>query len=176
MEWARATTEAQLDAANVLLTAYLRVVFNGSGAQQWPRKQIGELARVQSGYAFKREWFAGEGVRLLRNANVFQGYIAWNAACVTVVFRAQSQSSLSAAEQMRWAVEAELDDEYDLCQAVDEFWEHEPATADWHMLPEKLTHRLRHFTSIPGEETFSRNYRLTNWLIYALEQDRPQLS
>jgi hypothetical protein len=36
--------------------------------------------------------------------------------------------------------------------------------------------RWRHFTSIPGEETFSRNYRLTDWLIYALEQDRPQLS
>jgi hypothetical protein len=102
------------------------------------------LARVQSRYAFKRKGFAGEGVRLLRNANVFQGYIAWNAACVIVVFRALSQPSLSAAEQMRWAVEAELDDEYDLCQTVDEFWEHEPAAADW--------------------------------LIYALEQDRPQLS
>jgi len=34
MEWARAATEAQLDAANALLTAYLRAVFNGPEAQQ----------------------------------------------------------------------------------------------------------------------------------------------
>jgi len=107
---------------------------------------------------------------------MFQGYIAWNAACVTVVCRALSQSSRSAAEQMHRAVEVEKHDKYDLCQAADELWEHEPAAADWHMLPEKLTQRLRHFTSIPGEETFSRNDRLTDWLIYALEQDRPQLS
>jgi type I restriction enzyme S subunit len=78
VERARVATEAQLDTANALPTAYLRAVFNSPEAQQWPKKKIGEIARVLSGYAFKSEWFAGEGIRLLRNANVFQGYIAWD--------------------------------------------------------------------------------------------------
>jgi uncharacterized Zn finger protein len=93
-------------------------------------------------------------------------------SCLTVVFRALSRSSLPAAEQILWAVEAELDDEYDLCQAAEQFWEQEYAPADWNILAEKLTQRLRHFKSTPGEEHFFRNYRrdrLTDWLIYALE-------
>jgi uncharacterized Zn finger protein len=93
-------------------------------------------------------------------------------ACLNVVFRALSQSSLSAAEQMLWAVEAELEDEYDLCQGAEQFWEQEFTPADWNILAEKLTQRLRHFKSTRGEDGFLRNYRrdrLTDWLIYALE-------
>ena len=94
-------------------------------------------------------------------------------ACLTVVFRALSRSSLSAAEQMLSAAEAELDDEYDLCRVAEQFWQQDYAAADWQSLVEKLTHRPRHFPSTPGEEPFVCNYcrdRLTNWLIYALEQ------
>jgi uncharacterized Zn finger protein len=94
------------------------------------------------------------------------------AASLTVIFRALSRSSLPTAEQMLWAVEAELDDEYDLCQAADEFWEHERAAADWHIVAEKLTQRLQQFKATPGDDHFFRHYRrdrLTDWLIYALE-------
>lgn len=73
---------------------------------------------------------------------------------------------------MLWAVEAELDDEYDLCQAADQFWEQEYVPADWNILVQRLTERLRHFKSTPGDDCFLRNYRrdrLTDWLIYALE-------
>ena len=44
----------------------------------WPRFRIGDVARVQSGYAFKSEWFVPEGVRLLRNVNVSQGRVVWD--------------------------------------------------------------------------------------------------
>jgi uncharacterized Zn finger protein len=93
-------------------------------------------------------------------------------ACLNVVFRALSHSSLSRAEQMLWAVEAELDDEYDLCQAAEQFWEQDYAAADWHILAQQLTQRLQHFQSAPGDDRFLRHYhrdRLTDWLIYALE-------
>jgi uncharacterized Zn finger protein len=59
------------------------------------------------------------------------------------------------------------------CQVAEQFWQQEYAAADWQSLAEKLTHRLRHFTSTPDEVHFGRNYhhdRLTDWLIYSLEQ------
>jgi uncharacterized Zn finger protein len=93
-------------------------------------------------------------------------------ACLSVVFRALLHSSLSRAEQMLWAVEAELDDEYDLCQAAEQFWEQEYAAADWQILAQKLTQGLHHFKATPGDDRFLHHYRrdrLTDWLIYALE-------
>lgn len=78
VEQARKASEARLEAARALPAAYLREVFESEEAQRWSIKKIGDLARVQSGYAFKSTWFAEGGIRLLRNANVFQGYIDWS--------------------------------------------------------------------------------------------------
>jgi type I restriction enzyme S subunit len=78
VERARAAAEAQLQAAKALPAAYSRQVFEGPEARGWPRKPIGSVAKVQSGYAFKSEWFARSGVRLLRNANVFQSRVEWD--------------------------------------------------------------------------------------------------
>ena len=93
-------------------------------------------------------------------------------SCVDVVFRALPQSSLPPAEQMLWAVEAELEDEYGLCHGAKFFWEKKHAVADWNILAEKLIERLNHFQSAKGEDSFSRNYRrgrLSDWIIHALE-------
>jgi type I restriction enzyme S subunit len=73
----RAAVQAQLDAARGLPAAHLRAVFNSPAASRWPKRPIGEVAKIQSGYAFKSEWFAGDGIRLLRNANVSQDRIDW---------------------------------------------------------------------------------------------------
>jgi len=75
---ARAAAEAQLQAAQALPAAYLREVFESEEARSWPRLTLGQVACVQSGYAFRSEWFTPEGIRLLRNANVHQGYVAWH--------------------------------------------------------------------------------------------------
>jgi type I restriction enzyme, S subunit len=80
VERARVAAQAQLEAAKVLPAAYLRAVFNSPEAQTWPTAKIGEVAKVQSGYAFKSEWFAVDGIRLLRNANVSHGFIRWDDA------------------------------------------------------------------------------------------------
>jgi type I restriction enzyme S subunit len=77
VEQARAAAAAQLAAAQALPAAYLRTVFESDEAQAWPRVRLGDTAKVQSGYAFKSEWFVDDGIRLLRNANIFQDYISW---------------------------------------------------------------------------------------------------
>lgn len=38
---------------------------------------LGDYATVQSGYAFKSEWFSDEGIRLARNVNVGHGTLDW---------------------------------------------------------------------------------------------------
>jgi len=45
-EWARAATEAQLEAAKALPAAYLRAVFNSAEAQRWPRRRLGEICHL----------------------------------------------------------------------------------------------------------------------------------
>ena len=95
------------------------------------------------------------------------------ASCMDLVFEALSHSSLSPAEQILWTIDAELDDEYDLCRGAGSFWKQEHAPADWNSVADELGQRLKQYTSIAGEESFSRNYRrnrLSDWLIKALEK------
>jgi uncharacterized Zn finger protein len=95
------------------------------------------------------------------------------ASCMDLVFEALSHSSLSPAEQMLWTIDAELDDEYDLCRGAGSFWKQEHAPADWNSVADELGQRLKQYTSIAGEDNFSRNYhrnRLSDWLIKALEK------
>ena len=38
---------------------------------------VGDFATIQSGYAFKSEWFTERGIRLVRNINIGHGRIEW---------------------------------------------------------------------------------------------------
>jgi type I restriction enzyme S subunit len=49
VERARAAAEAQLEAAKALPAAYLRAVFSSPEAQQWPRRKLEEIAKLQRG-------------------------------------------------------------------------------------------------------------------------------
>jgi type I restriction enzyme, S subunit len=40
--------------------------------------KVGDYRSLQNGYAFKSEWFAESGIRLLRNVNVGHGAITWD--------------------------------------------------------------------------------------------------
>jgi restriction endonuclease S subunit len=40
--------------------------------------KLGDVATLQNGYAFRSEWFAKSGTRLLRNANVGHGTLNWD--------------------------------------------------------------------------------------------------
>ena len=77
---ARAAAEARLDAVKALPSAFLREVFPRAGAplpNGWKVAKIGDVATLQGGYAFKSAWFVDKGIRLLRNANIFQNFIDW---------------------------------------------------------------------------------------------------
>ena len=39
--------------------------------------RVGDFLSIQSGYAFKSEWFAEQGIRLVRNVNIGHGSIDW---------------------------------------------------------------------------------------------------
>ncbi|MCC7353355.1 MAG: SWIM zinc finger domain-containing protein, partial [Anaerolineae bacterium] len=93
--------------------------------------------------------------------------------CMGAVFRGLVQSSLSPAKQMLWAVEAELQDDYDFCQGAVVVWAQEYPAAEWNVLAEMLIERLASFRSARGEDDYSGNYRrdhLSNRLIMALEK------
>ena len=59
----------------------------------WRWVKLGEVSKLQSGYAFKSKWFTTEGIRLLRNANVTPGKIDWGDA---VYLPAESASEFQA--------------------------------------------------------------------------------
>ena len=44
----------------------------------WARARLGELLRLQAGYAFKSKWFVDDGVRLLRGTNIEPGGTRWD--------------------------------------------------------------------------------------------------
>lgn len=43
-----------------------------------PTERLGDYATVQSGYAFRSDWFSHDGIRLARNANVGHGKLDWS--------------------------------------------------------------------------------------------------
>ena len=76
VEIARKAARAQLSEVRRLKTQALHQIFSNVKATS----AIGEVARVQSGYAFKSLTFQKHGVRLLRNANVSPGRVYWDDA------------------------------------------------------------------------------------------------
>ncbi len=95
------------------------------------------------------------------------------ASCLDIVFRALPHSSRSPAEQMRWAVEADLSDDYELCRGAKAFWDKSHPTKAWNALAEHLASRLPQDRSAKNRDDFSdtfRRDRLSNWLILSLER------
>lgn len=76
VEDARRAAQAQLSEIRTLQEHAFKSVFC-SVENSCP---ISEVARVQSGYAFKSETFQKQGVRLLRNANISPGRVYWDDA------------------------------------------------------------------------------------------------
>jgi len=88
------------------------------------------------------------------------------ASCMDVVFRALPKSSLSPADQMLWAVDRELEDQWALCEGVEVFWKQKKKKTDWNILADELTKRLKRFSKAK-DDRYDRD-RLTNWIITAL--------
>jgi len=93
-------------------------------------------------------------------------------SCLDIVFQALPQSSLAPVDQMLWVIDAELEDEYELCYGAESFWKKKRKVSDWNIVADRLLERLNKFQPVKGEDSFSRSYHrdnLTNWIIRALE-------
>ncbi len=93
-------------------------------------------------------------------------------SCLDIVFQALPQSSLSPVEQILWVIDAELEDEFELCYGAESFWKKKQKASDWNIVADRLLERLNKVQPVKGEDRFSRSYHrdnLTNWIIRALE-------
>jgi len=93
--------------------------------------------------------------------------------CMPVIVEALEQSSMAEADKLAWAVEVVLKDEYDAFHAFGEYLGHKHGKADWNILADRLLKQLCKMEHPGGKNGFHRNYardRLSNWVIYALEQ------
>ena len=92
------------------------------------------------------------------------------ADCLNVLFQDLEKSSLSPADQVEWALDMALADEYSLCVAgLDHLWKKRYAKSDWSAVSDRLAQRLKTFKVAKGELRYKRN-RVADWLILALEK------
>ncbi|MDX2451299.1 SWIM zinc finger family protein [Desulfosarcina sp.] len=94
-------------------------------------------------------------------------------ACMPVIVEALDQSSLDAADKLNWALDAVLEDQFDVCEAFSEYLHRQHPKPAWHTLVDRLLTRLDGLKGKSGVDSFSRNYernQLSNWVIHALEQ------
>jgi uncharacterized Zn finger protein len=94
-------------------------------------------------------------------------------ACMPVIVGALDRSSLDASDKLNWALDAVLEDQFEVCEAFAEYLHRRHAKSAWHTLADRLLARLNVLKSTKGADDFSRNYerdRLSDWAIHALER------
>ena len=90
--------------------------------------------------------------------------------CLDVLFQVLEKSSLLPADQVEWALDMALADEYGLCDAgLDQLWKRRYAKSDWSAVSDRLAQRIE-TSKDTKEELYYERDRLTDWLIRALEK------
>jgi uncharacterized Zn finger protein len=95
------------------------------------------------------------------------------ADCMPTIVEALDRSSLVPADKLNWALDALLEDQFEVCEAFVEYLQRPHPQTAWHTLADRLLTRLHRLKSAKGADDFSRNYerdRLSNWAIQALER------
>jgi uncharacterized Zn finger protein len=95
------------------------------------------------------------------------------ASCMPVVVEALDRSSLDTADKLTWALDALLEDQFEVCEAFAEYLHRQHPQASWHTLADRLLARLHELKGAKPADGFSRNYerdRLSGWAIHALEE------
>ena len=94
-------------------------------------------------------------------------------ACLGVLFKNMDRTSLSPADQVEWALDMELADEYGLCEdGLDRVWKKRYGKSGWSAVGDRLAERLEATGFVPGDR-FSHDFRrdrIADWLIRALER------
>jgi uncharacterized Zn finger protein len=134
-----------------------------------------ELGHADDVVSLGRELIA-QGLRQIGEAHDEGDTATAFAECLPVVFQAVTRSSLSGPERLLFAIDAELDDDYDaLSDSTEALFDAPAHSQDWSVVADTLAQRLK--TSSAREEraaadSFSRHYardRVTNWIATALE-------
>jgi uncharacterized Zn finger protein len=95
------------------------------------------------------------------------------ADCMPVIIAALDRSSLDTADKLTWALDALLEDQFEVCEAFAEYLHRRHPKTAWSTLAERLLARLNGLKGTKGADDFSRNCkrdRLSDWAIYALER------
>ncbi len=95
------------------------------------------------------------------------------AACLNVVFDALSKSTLSAADKILYAIDACLEDDYDIVgSAADKILAAQWTPTDWSQVADQLAQRLRQAPHKKSQDNFSQSYardRISGFLAHALK-------
>ena len=96
------------------------------------------------------------------------------AECMPVIVEALDRSSLDPADKLTWALDALLEDQFEVCEAFGKYLHRQHPPKAWHTLADRLLARLPRLKGAKkGIDDFNRNYerdRLSNWAIHALER------
>ncbi len=96
------------------------------------------------------------------------------AACMPVIVDALDQSSLDVADRLVWALDAVLEDQFEVCEAFAEYLHRRHPETAWSTLADRLLARLTKLKEgSRGAGNFSSIFkrdRLSNWAIHALER------
>ena len=94
-------------------------------------------------------------------------------SCMPVIVNALDRSSLDYADKLNWALDAELEDQYEVCEAFAQYLHRKHPKSVWHTLADRLLLRLKEMKRSKGSDDYSRRYernRLSDWAIHALDQ------
>jgi uncharacterized Zn finger protein len=95
------------------------------------------------------------------------------ADCMPLIVEALDRSTLDPADQLIWALDAVIVDQYDLCEAFAQYLHRDHPALAWSNLADQLLSRLKSLKPARGADEFSRNYerdRLSDWAIHAMER------
>ena len=95
------------------------------------------------------------------------------AACMPVIVEALDRSSVDSTDKLNWALDAVLEDQFDVCEVFAEYLHRRHPKSAWHAFADRLLARLNGLKGTKSADDFSRNYerdRLSDWAIHALER------
>ena len=95
------------------------------------------------------------------------------AACMPVIIKALDRSSLDAVDKLNWALDAVLEDQYEMCEDFFEYLDRRHPKSAWHTLADRLLVRLKDIKLAKGLDDFSAKFqrdRISDWAIHALDR------
>jgi uncharacterized Zn finger protein len=94
-------------------------------------------------------------------------------SCLPVILNALEKAALDEADKLLWALDAVLEDQFDLCEVFAEYLHRRHPKSAWNKVSDRLLSRLKKLKSSKSIDDFHRNYErdhLSDWAIHALER------